>query len=316
MASDIQTLDVTVVSVATYEQPGKNWKPFINEHGHEIPFEPSMVLEIRPMGASADTTVEKVKIKKIGLGEKNEWMKTVVRKGGSYSMTIARGTYNDTPWSAVNDIPFFYDVKGQPQRLKPATTSTTPTHENVPITEKPVAPPPPKNTAGEKLPPGAAKFLDQALFVPQSDAWWEVKNHFNIDGAIISNAFNYAAILLSNTENLTKEIIIKWAEWFESEMRRMHNERIETRLRMMFCLATSKEQITEIVNMAWARLPYTHYGILRGFAKERLDAIAKNPVPLDVTPQPEPPEVGENEQMKWAKVEPPKEPETTEDIPF
>jgi len=309
--ADVQTEDVVIVKINKYYTQGPNWKSFNGEA-----FEPSIVMETRKMGSAVGSPTEKVKIKHIGEGGKNFWMRDVVKEGQTFSMAISRGEYEGHPWASVNDIPFFYDAKGQPQRLKRG--GEIPTNENTPITEKPIIPKPSVNSAGEKIPPGATKFLDLALFVPQSDAWWEVKNRMNIDGALISNAFHYAAIICANGKEPNRENILDYAAWFESEMRQMQQARLQARLTMMLGLSTKKEHVIEIVNQAWARLPKSHYNILRGIAKDRLDEIGKNPAPLDVTPQPEAPEVPEEnfqttamDETTAADATP-----TEEDIPF
>jgi hypothetical protein len=192
---------------------------------------------------------------------------------------------------------------------EPVGKKTPPPVTKPPVGAKTTPTPARPNGNGSKMPKGAEGFLEKAL-TPQTDAWWALKEAFNLDGAIISNSFQYAATFLQNFQGddaKCQDAILRWAGWFETTMREEKAERSRTRLTMLLGLAVNRAQVTDLVTKGWGMLPKSHYEIFREVALARLEQLPKtgNGEPQSASPVPE----SEPEEASVEK-------ETEEEIPF
>ncbi len=199
---------------------------------------------------------------------------------------------------------------GVPSGAKPGPAPPVqpkgPAGPKAPASTTPITPS--SNGNGEKKLPWLDTFMKKVT-IPQSDEWWASKEAFNLDGAIISNSFQYAATFLQNLQGNDQEAqaaIIKWAEFFETTMRETKAERCRARLGMYLGLCTDRGQVSELVYKSWTMLPKSHFDAFCKTARNRAEELPKigSGEPLNSRPTPE------------IQEEEPAHAETEEDIPF
>ncbi len=159
----------------------------------------------------------------------------------------------------------------------------------VPNGAKPATPPVAKTAQPPKATPSAngngfpwAKDYMKKISIPQSDEWWANKEAFNLDGAIISNSYQYAAVFCStmkwNDKDTNEDImqtISEWANRFENAMRLEKAERCRARLVKHLGLCTARSQVFEKVKVAWTMLPPDHFEMFRETARIRALQLPK-----------------------------------------
>ncbi len=303
MANTEKRMDVIISAIFMEAEQPANWaQPF--------EWKPNVSIYFKPIDANRKIIGDEIRARTNGAD--NLWIFQAMggkqAKGKCFDIITESGT-NPKPWTSFMPLAMLHPngtmtrISAPEEGVPPPEPPTGPPPRTpVPGSPAPGTPPrepvpaqPTKSQSaanGEKLPPCAAEFMQKVLFVPQSNEWWQVKDRFNIDGAIISNSFQFAAMIAakqgaSNVDEM-EENILGWAAWFESMIRETQCLRTRERLTMMMGLATNKEQVTELVNQAWAKLTKSHYDVFKSMAMGRLDMFENgHGDPQPFTPNPE-----------------------------
>jgi hypothetical protein len=311
MANTEERMDVVIMAIYDNFTMPADW-----DATHNYEWKPNVSIQYKRVDSSLKPMGEELKAR--SSGDKNIWVFQAMggkkAKGHFYDMMFTHGETNGTAWTSFKPLMELYTNGSNRRIAAPVEGADPPPPDPPPPGPKPPvgvksSPTPATNGNGAKMPKGAEGFLEKAL-TPQTDAWWALKEAFNLDGAIISNSFQYAATFLQNFQGddaKCQDAILRWAGWFETIMREEKAERCRTRLTMLLGLAVNRAQVTDLVTKGWGMLPKSHYEMFREVALARLEQLPKtgNGEPQSASPVPE----SEPEEASVEK-------ETEEDIPF
>ena len=73
-----------------------------------------------------------------------------------------------------------------------------------------------------------------------------------------------------------KEEILKWTRWFEWFYSEERWNKTRARMEALLKNCYHKDQVIALVELAWTKLPATHYDLIRDKARERLEGVEKD----------------------------------------
>lgn len=204
---------------------------------------------------------------------------------------------------------------GTAPTAKPPVTAAGPAHP-------PADPPKPRPKPNEK-------FISYC-FTPQTDAFYRMMEGFSEDNFVLGQANkmaleaakfeigwgNHARVMenveaealegFNCTEGQFQERFKRWSSWFEWYLSERRWGKARDRFNNILENCLTKEQVISCVEMAWAKLPKTHYDLVREKARNRIAEIdAKKPPEPDAYEPTATPEVFEPADEFAEKENPP-----------
>lgn len=193
-------------------------------------------------------------------------------------------------------------------------------------------------TGQKSRPKPNEKFIGQC-FIPGTDSFFRMQDGFAEDGYVMTQAHELAMKmtkvrlgwsnqvelnsereqnlppLLAGDEDYINEFL-KWSSWFEWYLSEKRWTKFRARLSGLLKNCLNEENVISLMEMAWAKLPKSHFNLIREEARLRLTEFNGEPQPLTVLPTATPEAIEPQIEATEKPFEPPSpEPPNTPPAP-